>query len=206
MDSHIELLNQCHEHLRESNRKKDTILGFYLTATFIILGFYANASALSDMSFVMWICFMALVIAGQCIGILLTLYRGWHGFYIISSIVIQELINNSEEKVSFDFIKRIKFKFSSIISVEFFTFMFLHIFISLNIYIMFYAIPILNDNSFFSEGFCRMTSYILLVCFIFELIAHFVGMIILDRYKQNGNLNEKYLWILHGKITKNESF
>lgn len=203
MESLIELNNQCHEHLRESNRKKDAMLGFYLSATFIMFGLIGNSTNLFKTSIIMWICFASVAIAGICLGAILTMYRGWHGLYVITSIVLQELITKGEQKISNKFIREIDFKFNSVFSVELLMFLFLQIFIVLNLYMMFYALPLIVEKStsyFYSKELCNIVSCVLLGLFIVEFILHVAAMIILDNYKKRGKLNEKYLWLLAGKI------
>lgn len=203
MESLIELNNQCHEHLRESNRKKDAMLGFYLSATFIMFGLIGNSSNLFKTSIIMWVCFAAVAIAGICLGAILTMYRGWHGLYIITSVVLQELITKGEQKISNKFIRDIDFKFCSLFSVEFLLFLFSQIFVGLNLYVMFYILPLIvekSTNIFYSKELCNTVSWGLFWLFIFEFSLHIVAMIILDNFKKKGKLNEKYLWLLNGKI------
>lgn len=203
MDSLIELNNQCHEHMRESNRKKDAMLGFYLSATFIMFGLIGNSSNLFKTSIIMWVCFASVAIAGICLGAILTMYRGWHGLYIITSVVLQELIKTEQQKISNKFICEINFKFCSPFSVEFLMFLFSQIFVGLNLYVMFYTLPMIVEKStiyIYSKEFCEIFSYVLLGIFIVEFFLHIVAMIILDNFKKNGELNEKYLWLLVGKI------
>jgi len=203
MESLIELNNQCHEHLRESNRKKDAMLGFYLSATFIMFGLIGNSSNLFKTSIIMWVCFASVAIAGICLGAILTMYRGWHGLYIITSVVLQELITTEQQKISNKFISEINFKFCSVFSVEFLMFLFSQIFVGLNLYVMFYTLPMIVEKStiyIYSKEFCEIFSYVLLGIFIVEFFLHIVAMIILDNFKKNGELNEKYLWLLVGKI------
>jgi hypothetical protein len=202
----IELDKQCHEHLRESNRKKDTLLGFYLSATFILTGFFEKSFELTPMSVTLWTCYALLLTIGLVIGMVLTIYRGWHGCYVITSIVIQNLIKKSEQEVKFKFIKGIRFKFNSLISVELLMFFILSLFNAFNFYIMITIFSSIEIYAFFSKPFCWIIQITLLILFILEIFAHFTAMIFLDRFKNNGTLNEKYLWLLNGKIasdTKN---
>lgn len=175
-------------------------MGFYLSATFIILGFAANSENLTKMSLLIWICFAALVSAGTILGILLTLYRGWHGCYVISAIVLQELIKQSKQEIPIKFIRDIEFKFNSIISVEFISFLFLQVFIALNISLMYYVIPSGIDYPNMSNMLFKIIPNVLVGLFVLDIIAHFTGMNILDRLKHNDKLDEKYLWLLNGKI------
>lgn len=200
----IELDKQCHQHLRESNRKKDNYVGFYLTATFLLVGFFGKSLELKIIPPIVWICYALIVFVGFVLGWILTMYRGWHGCYIISSIVIQRLIQKGIKEVPFKFIKEINFKFSSIISIEFLNFSFLHVLILFNACIFCYLHDNINYKDFISTSLSTKITIILAALVIIEFIAHLVIMRYLDKWKSNGNLNEKYLWLLNGKIANDD--
>ncbi len=198
----IEQSNQCHEHLRESNRKKDTILGFYISATFIVIGIWGNYYNQGKIELLFWISMLGLVIAGCALGALLTLYRGWHGLYIITSIIFQELIQKSKNTIDTEFIKKIKYRFILVSSAEFITFLFLHAFLIMNL-----ALFIEYTPDFRNSIFENCHTYILYSCIasvIIEFISHFLAMGHLDILKRNGRLNEKYLWMLNGRFSKDK--
>lgn len=203
-NSLIEFNTQCHEHLRESDRKKDAMLGLYLTATFVILGFFGNNFYKSNSPSLMWGCMSALVLAGTCLGVLMSFYRAWHGLYIISLISIQEMIIKAKDEVGYDFIRDIKFKFNSILSVEFFTFLFLHVFIALNLIFMFVSKAQITDNTIFSGKLCNIVSFALLGLAFAEFVAHFIVMMHFDKLKKQGILSEKYLWVLYGRLNSSK--
>jgi len=202
IDALIEQSNQCHEHLRESNRKKDTILGFYISATFIVIGIWGNYSASGKIEDLFWISLIGLVLAGIALGALLTLYRGWHGLYIITSIVLQDLIQKSKNTVDIEIITEVRYRFNSWRSAEFMTYVFLHSFIVMNLILSF----LFTSNSYIAivESDQNIIMIIITVFVSIEFISHFFVMFYLDKLKNSGKLDEKYLWMLNGRISRNK--
>lgn len=81
-----EIYKQCHEHLKETDKKRDQILGFFA----IVVGIFF--SSLDKLGEVKDIFSVILSIFGVLLAIILIHYRKWHTIYVNSAIVLQNLI------------------------------------------------------------------------------------------------------------------
>lgn len=184
----LEQYRQCHEHLRESDRKKDIVLGFYVTMSLALYGFSATIGTDDTKLFFGAI---GLTVLGILLGSLLTLYRGWHGVYVIQVIALQEMIHKNKSHIDGDFLRNIAFGFNHFLSIELFVFLLLHTVVFLNS-----AAAFRLASSMAANRCWRIVVIGLIVLVIAEFLTHFVAMGILDWRKRKGTLGTKYLWVL----------
>ena len=123
-DMLLEQYRQVNEHHREADRKRDIILGFYITLSVAMYGFALriDTSDTLKIGFVDTLLFqlgiLGLILLGFIVGLLCTIYRGWHGLIIIKEIVLQEMINKKKYDIEIGFIKNVKYKLNIFTSVE----------------------------------------------------------------------------------------
>lgn len=193
----LEQYRQCNEHLRESDRKKDTVLGFYATVTAVVYTIAAQNSTVFSASQGMANSYFLLVVLvmgllGVPIGFIFTLYRGWHGVYVIQAILIQELLHKDKNIIDSDSVQKVNFGFQIVTSIEFFMFSILHILVYVNGVVGI----ILAEKSQQYE----LLAWIILILIFIEFVSHFFAMWHLDKLKNAGKLGAKYLWILQGVL------
>jgi len=190
-----EQYRQAYENMRASNTKRDTLFGFYFALTIGLMGYYIGKKPdLSDTFLFNFILFSFIysTVLGIVLGILLTAYRGYHGFFNIQSIVLQGMIHKKNYDTK-DLIKKAEWNFNNCISIEFFTFILLHFAVITNF--AFIILIIVNHK----QNFWSMTNlfvFYLAVFIILEFIAHFIVMNILDRQKKSGDLEPGAMRIL----------
>lgn len=176
--------NQANEHLRETDKKRDVLVGFYITLTVAFYGFYSYLG--KDPTLAIYL-IVGLTLFGVCLGILFTLYRGWHGIYVIIAIIIQQKMHNKCIVINRNFVKEIDFKFNLFTSAELFTYLILCTIIFLN------ALESYKLLLNVSPKICAIS---LLSIAVLQFIFHFLGMWWLDHLKKKEKLTTKYLWIL----------
>jgi hypothetical protein len=183
----IEQYHQCNEHLRESDKKRDLILGSYVTLSLAIYTFSPQKPGSDNFIIVL----LGLAIVGILIGFLFTLYRGWHGIYVLQAILLQEIIHKETTHVDGESVKKIEFAFNYVTSVELFMFLILHLVVFMNAFLAVYLTP---D---FAWG---IRAFGVVVIATLEFISHFLAMAYLDRLKQTGRLGTRYFWILQNTV------
>ena len=193
----IEQYVQCNEHLRDTDRKRDTILGMYMTVT---LGIYGLSGILSQqstpgqlLSEQLLPVAVGLSMFGAPIGFLLTFLRGWHGLYVIQAIVFQEILHGNATRIEIDFIRSIRFSFNHAFSAEMLTFVVAHVIIFTNA-IVAYHLAYNTD--------LKVPTFGLIVFAFVEFISHFFAMELLDARKRSGKLGTEYLWMLQSTIDR----
>jgi len=188
----LEQYRQCNEHLRESDRKRDITLGTYITLSVALYGFSGRVST-DDV--LLFFGIVGLVIVGILIGFLFTLYRGWHGVYVIQAVAFHEIIHKGRYRYDINnaFIRGVDFNFNYLTSIELIMFVMLHAVVFLNCGA---AMWISSNDTFLLVA--RVLTAILSV----EFLSHFVAMWILDYWKRTGKLGTKYLWLLQHTIKK----
>jgi hypothetical protein len=180
----VEQYRQCNEHLRESDRKRDIALGFYATLSLALYGFAGGISAANTL---LLSGIIGLTVLGIFLGFLFTLYRGWHGVYVIQAIALQEMIHKDRSNIDAEFVRKIDLRFNYVISVELFTFLILHIVIFLNS-IAAWIVATDKNGHLVATG--------LVAAVVIEFLSHFVAMGVLDHWKNSGKLGTQYLWVL----------
>ena len=205
----IEQYKQCHESLRETDRKRDIIFGAYITlclavyalvgrlnSSLVVICKTNNSSVVIDpmtatnnsmMIIDPIILLIGLTILGILIGGLFTGYRAWHGIYMLSAMALQKLIHKKNAPNDNNFLKSINFKFDAWMSVEFLMFVILNLVILFNCYILIIEYPS------FPWVYAIVTSIGLLL--LVEFLLHICYMRHLDKLKNTGNpLEMGYLW------------
>ncbi|MDP2683083.1 MAG: hypothetical protein Q8P28_09850 [Deltaproteobacteria bacterium] len=81
-----EIYKQCHEHLKETDKKRDQILGFFAA---VVVIFFSSLDKLGEVKDIFSV---ILIIFGVLLAIILIHYRKWHTIYVNSAIVLQNLI------------------------------------------------------------------------------------------------------------------
>lgn len=81
-----ELYQQSNEHLRETDRKRDQVIAFFIT---IVAIFFNSVEDLQEKSIYFG---FSLGILGVILSFVLTTYRKWHQLYVDSNIVLQYLM------------------------------------------------------------------------------------------------------------------
>jgi len=82
------------------------------------------------------------------------------------------------------------------------TYVFLHSFIVMNLILSF----LFTSNSYIAivESDQNIIMIIITVFVSIEFFSHFFVMFYLDKLKKSGKLDEKYLWMLNGRISRNK--
>lgn len=176
---------QCNEHLRESDRKRDLLFGVYITITAAYFTFIKDVTGSIDSIYII----VGISLFGSCLGVLFTLYRGWHGIYIITGIIIQNIMSNNKILITENFIKNIDFKFNLISSVELFLFLMINAITIVNTW--YCAAHLKNNYTLIS---------VVIFFWLLQFITHFIVMYYLDKLKNTGRLKTKFLWLLQGTI------
>ena len=87
------LYEECNEHLREQDRKRDQTIAFFVALTGY---FVAKESILSDNSS-SWILYLLLFVVGIIITFILVRYKTWHEKYVLASISISTVMFSNHE-------------------------------------------------------------------------------------------------------------
>lgn len=87
------LYEECNEHLREQDRKRDQTIAFFVALTGY---FVAKESILSDNSS-SWILYLLLFVVGIIIAFILVRYKSWHEKYVLASISISTVMFSNHE-------------------------------------------------------------------------------------------------------------
>lgn len=177
---------QCNEHLRESDRKRDLLLGLYITITAAYFTLLKDITGSVDSIYVI----VGISLFGSCLGVLFTMYRVWHGIYIIMGIIIQSIVANNKLSITGNFIKSIDFMFQ-IVSVELFLFLMINAITIVNTW---YSCEHMHNYALIS---------IVIISWLLQFVMHFIIMHYFDKLKNNGRLTTKYLWLLQGTIEIN---
>lgn len=85
-----EMYVQANEHLRETDKKRDQLVTFYL----LIIGFMFSSLSSNSVS----LCFLCLLVGiiGIIFSMILISYRKWHKIYVNSATVIQHFMITQE--------------------------------------------------------------------------------------------------------------
>jgi len=199
-----EQYRQCHDHFRASDQKRDVILGAYTTITVAFYGFIARIYDTGQQSApsvnpsvgkeALFVAIVGLLLIGILLGCLFTLYRGWHGLYIIQAIVLQQACQRDLRKVDAKLIHEVTFRFNIFISVELFMFAILHSVLAFHFWFGFSIAATVWAGSCWP----KIVVWTLLILVLVEIAGHFLTMYVLDRLKDTGKLDPKYLWLLQG--------
>lgn len=190
----IEQYRQCNEHLRDSNRKRDLILGFYVTMTVALYGLSGRISA-EDTKLLFGI--VGLVALGILLGALLTLFRGWHVAYVLQAIAFHEMVHREKPVIDKTFVKEVDIKFNYFISVELLVFVMLHSIVFLNC-----GAALMLATNVVANGWWYPFIIGLIVMAVLEFLSHFFAMWLLDHWKETGKLGPRYLWLLQSTVRK----
>jgi hypothetical protein len=180
----VEQYRQCHECLRDSDQKRDLILGAYTT---ISLGFYGLWEKFVEPDLLLGV-ILLLVGIGLLVGATFTFYRAWHVFYVIQATVIQEIVHKGQP-FNNEAIKKVPFRFNHLLSVELAMFGILHCVI---------VFHLLIGIQLAQSAMPRCVMFTLTVLAIIEFGLHFGAMATLDSWKNTGLLKPQYLWLLQG--------
>ncbi len=183
----VEQYRQCNEHLRESDRKRDVILGSYVTLSVLVYTFAAQTPNSDYFRFVV----VGLALLGIVVGFLFTLYRGWHGLYVIQAIILQEILHKDRIDIGGKFVRKIDFAFNYVTSIELLMFFVLHSVVFVNSFVGVY----LTQNSQW-----ELHAFAILIIAWLEFTSHFIVMAYLDKLKKNGKLGTRYLWLLQSTL------
>lgn len=180
-----EQYNQCNDNLRDTDRKRDVMLGFYAAFSAALYGFAAKPETQNLFSLGL----VFLVIFGIGLGLLFTIYRAWHNVYVLQAIVLQRLAHEEEGMSISELVKSADFKFNNFLATELLMFFLLQAVLLMNIIATFIVL----------ESFpAQCIAFILFVCFVVEFLVHFGVMMWFDGLKKHKKLGTKYLWILQG--------
>jgi len=184
---------ECNEHLRESDKKRDVAFGIYVTLSVAMYRF----DGLLGSSDLLILAILILISLGIVLGVVFTLYRGWHGFYVIQGIALQKA-SHAKDFMAFDgnFIKGIKFQFNLLTSVELMMFVVLETTVLIHIWA---AYSLSADNVWW-----KVITFFALGVVVCEFVGHFVVMFYFDQLKKTGRLDDTYLWMLQGLWRQSE--
>jgi len=189
----IEIYRQCHEHLKETDKKRDQILAFYA----IIVGiFFGSLDKLKDFKDIFAI---VLALLGVLLAIVLIHYRKWHIVYVNSAIALQNLILCNKDltdtniaevwKKLYKKSKQEKFKVKfkrTILSTEFTIF---NIFLVISSPTIYFAIK----NKFICWSYLQSLLGFVVVLILYVLILNLIGWRLIIWSGADGH---KASWIL----------
>ncbi|MGL4875406.1 MAG: hypothetical protein ACRC30_12220 [Clostridium sp.] len=97
------IYSECNEHLREQDRKRDQIIGFYGAIIGVIIG---SINILVKINYI-YIAYFVFILASWTLGFILINYMKWHTIYNYSAITLQNVMFFKQEKISQKFINRV---------------------------------------------------------------------------------------------------
>lgn len=95
-DIYVEMYKQCHDHLRETDKKRDQLLMFYAAVFTAFWGFLEQATI--EVVAVAWM----LTVVGLCLAVVLVKYRKWHIIYTKSAISLARMSANNDSALTID--------------------------------------------------------------------------------------------------------
>lgn len=102
------IYSECNEHLREQDRKRDQIIGFYGAIIGIIIGNIENILKIQHI----YIMYTFFVIASWILASILMKYMYWHTIYNYSAITLQNIMFFKQTKIKQRVVNEIFYKLS----------------------------------------------------------------------------------------------
>lgn len=99
---------QCNEHLREQDRKRDQLIGFYGAIIGLLL---SNLDKLIEIPSLHWI-YLLFIFSSWMLGSILINYLKWHSIYNYSAITLQNLMFFKQENITQHMVNQIFYNIS----------------------------------------------------------------------------------------------
>ncbi|WP_052342629.1 NUDIX hydrolase [Bacillus sp. EB01] len=118
LDENISLeviYEQCNEHLREQDKKRDQLLAFYGTIIGLVI---ANIDKLAKVDFIEFL-YIPFVFIGIMLAYVLVNYMKWHSVYNYSAITLQNLMFFKQKNISQPLVNKIYYQTMNQVKMNF---------------------------------------------------------------------------------------